>query len=454
MRHPKTRRLPRRAGSGQRLLVLLAVQAAAGTGAVAQTGTPVPELDPRGFVLPTIFFPTSTRTPTPINVGNFVWDDFDGDGRQDAGEPGMSGVTVQLWNSAKNDLLDTDTTDANGIYTLIAPTPGNYRVRALLPSPALDEFSPKDQAGGDDNDDSDINPVDTNFGFTDIYVFGNNLISITSIDIGILKFRTPTATRTPTPINIGNFVWNDLNENGVQDAGEPGLVGIQVQLWNSAKSDMIDTAFTNASGIYTVTAPVPGNYRVRVLPPGGAGISPLDAGESNNTDNDFNPSGPDAGFTDIFSIANNVISITNIDAGLINVPATPTPTRTPTATRTPTSPPLATLDIDADGEVTPLIDGLLALRYRFSFTGNTLVIGAVDGDCTRCSANAIEGYLDGLGMILDIDGDEILSPFTDGLLVIRYLFGLTGSALTNNTVGGDCTRCSASDISNYLDGLD
>ena len=44
---------------------------------------------------------TATRTPTPINIGNFVWDDLDQDGRQDAGEPGIAGVTVQLWNSAK-----------------------------------------------------------------------------------------------------------------------------------------------------------------------------------------------------------------------------------------------------------------------------------------------------------------------------------------------------------------
>ena len=48
--------------------------------------------------------PTATRTPTPINVGNFVWDDLDQDGRQDAGEPGLAGITVQLWNGTKTQL--------------------------------------------------------------------------------------------------------------------------------------------------------------------------------------------------------------------------------------------------------------------------------------------------------------------------------------------------------------
>lgn len=291
----------------------------------------------------TLLLATATRTPTPINVGNFVWDDIDHDGRQDAGEPGLAGVTVQLWNSAMNDLLDQAVTNANGSYTVTAPLPGNYRVRFLLPR-SLDQFSPKDQAGGDDQKDSDVNPSGSAKGFTDVYVFGSNLISITSIDAGIIKFRTPTLTRTPTPINIGNFVWWDQNGNGQQDAGEPGLAGMTVQLWNSAKNNLIDTAVTSASGIYAVTAPLPGNYRVRVLlPSGGAQFSPKDqAGGDNLKDSDINVSGTNFGFTDVIAIASNVISITSVDAGIITAapPPSPTPTRsrtlTPTATRTPT----------------------------------------------------------------------------------------------------------------------
>ena len=61
----------------------------------------------------------------------------------------------------------------------------------------------------------------------------------------------PTATRTPTPINVGNFVWDDLDQDGRQDAGEPGLAGIVVQLWNSDKTQLIDSAVTNASGNYS-----------------------------------------------------------------------------------------------------------------------------------------------------------------------------------------------------------
>ena len=57
----------------------------------------------------------------------------------------------------------------------------------------------------------------------------------------------------------------------------------------------------------------------------------------------------------------------------------------------------AILDIDGNGATAPLTDGLLVLRYLFGFTGPTLVAGAVYlGGCTRCNAPAIEAYIAGL----------------------------------------------------------
>jgi hypothetical protein len=58
---------------------------------------------------------------------------------------------------------------------------------------------------------------------------------------------------------------------------------------------------------------------------------------------------------------------------------------------------VAAYDIDGDGQSEPLTDGLLLLRYLFSFTGAPLVTGAVDlVNCTRCTALTIEPYIESL----------------------------------------------------------
>ena len=115
---------------------------------------------------------------------------------------------------------------------------------------------------------------------------------------------------------------------------------------------------------------------------------------------------------------------------------------------------LTALDVDGDGTTAPLTDGLLVLRFRFGFTGTTLTSGAVDPDCTRCDAADIVTYLTGLGLILDIDDDGELVALTDGLLALRFLFGFTGTTLTTGAVDtGDCMRCDAAEILPYLQSL-
>jgi hypothetical protein len=114
----------------------------------------------------------------------------------------------------------------------------------------------------------------------------------------------------------------------------------------------------------------------------------------------------------------------------------------------------AVLDADADGPVGAITDGLLVLRFLFDFTGSTLTSGAVSPVCNRCAAPAIESYLAGLGTTLDIDGDGELIALTDGVLLLRYLFGFTGDALTTGALAPDCTRCDAAAIVSYLQTLD
>ena len=50
----------------------------------------------------------------------------------------------------------------------------------------------------------------------------------------------------------------------------------------------------------------------------------------------------------------------------------------------------------------------------------------------------------------DIDGDGTKDALTDGLLVLRHLFGFSGTTLTEGAIAGDATRSTVSEIESYL----
>jgi hypothetical protein len=52
--------------------------------------------------------------PAPLEIGNRVWNDLDGDGIQDANEPGIAGVIINLYDATGISLLASTTTDASG----------------------------------------------------------------------------------------------------------------------------------------------------------------------------------------------------------------------------------------------------------------------------------------------------------------------------------------------------
>lgn len=111
------------------------------------------------------------------------------------------------------------------------------------------------------------------------------------------------------------------------------------------------------------------------------------------------------------------------------------------------------LDIDGNGEAKALTDGLMVIRYVFGFTGDTLISNAIAPDATRTTAAEIEAYL-GTGVsgdiALDIDGNGEAKALTDGLMVIRYVFGFTDDTLISNAIAPDATRTTAAEIETYL----
>jgi hypothetical protein len=93
---------------------------------------------------------------------------------------------------------------------------------------------------------------------------------------------------------------------------------------------------------------------------------------------------------------------------------------------------VATLDVDASINATKydaFTDGLLILRYLFGFSGPSLTAGALGGTATRMDPSAIKAYLDFMRPALDVDLNGTADPLTDGVLIVRYLLNLRGDAL-------------------------
>ncbi|MEP7324085.1 MAG: SdrD B-like domain-containing protein, partial [Saprospiraceae bacterium] len=92
-------------------------------------------------------------------LGNFVWNDLNADGDQDAGEPGISGVTVTLTNVTTS-ATTPGSTDANGKYLFSGLKPGTYKVTFGTPSGYI---ATTPNVGADDKDSDPVSGVTGNY---------------------------------------------------------------------------------------------------------------------------------------------------------------------------------------------------------------------------------------------------------------------------------------------------
>ena len=111
------------------------------------------------------------------------------------------------------------------------------------------------------------------------------------------------------------------------------------------------------------------------------------------------------------------------------------------------------LDIDGNKSYDALTDGLLLLRGMFGLDGSALVTGTIASDAAYTESVDIESRIATLGELADIDGNGQIDALTDGLLTLRYLFGLEGDTLINGVVAGDATRKTAEEIEAHLETL-
>ena len=108
-------------------------------------------------------------------------------------------------------------------------------------------------------------------------------------------------------------------------------------------------------------------------------------------------------------------------------------------------------DIDGDGRADALTDGLLFLRYVFGLTGDALISGVVANDAQYTTASDIEQELATIYATSgDIDGNGSVDALTDGLLLLRYLFGLDGNTLTEGVLGSGATLTDSAALETYM----
>jgi len=123
--------------------------------------------------------------------------------------------------------------------------------------------------------------------------------------------QATTTTASPLLGSIGDFVWNDANDNGVQDADEVGIADVTVNLYNGA-GNLLTSTVTDADGHYRFGGLVSGDYVVEfVLPTTAWEFSPADQGSNDALDSD---PGAD-GRTGIITLAGGAGDLTN-DAGM------------------------------------------------------------------------------------------------------------------------------------------
>jgi hypothetical protein len=231
----------------------------------------------------------------PASIGDKVWVDTNGNGIQDGGESGLSGVTVNLYKTSDPSTpVATTTTDANGIYKFENQPAGSYFVEFVPPTGY--SFTQPDQ-GGNDALDSDANVATGRTPSATVAAGATN----NDFDAGLLPVNQQTDTA------IGNLVWCDLNNNAIRDDGEPGQAGVTVRLYGLGGDntpytgdDVLLRQVVTVSGGFYLFAGVPaGQYYVAVdsttVPPSCGTASSTGATTDPDIGDHALPSGDDGG---------------------------------------------------------------------------------------------------------------------------------------------------------------
>ncbi|GAB3694307.1 hypothetical protein GCM10027592_15090 [Spirosoma flavus] len=232
-----------------------------------------------GFYLPT------------ATLGDYVWLDANRNGQQDNGEVGIPGVTVTLISNGS--VVASTTTDAGGLYSFTGLTPGiPYSVSFTTPVGMTATLA------NQGNDATDSDPVGGITAPVTLTVNESNL----SLDAGFYYI----------PASLGNLVFADNNNNGIQDGPDTPIPGVIVTLISNGS--VVATTTTDAGGLYSFTGLTPGvPYSVSFTAPTGYTGTAAQVGGVDAVDSDADPV---TGLTRSVTLAPGETN-NNIDAGYV-----------------------------------------------------------------------------------------------------------------------------------------
>jgi SdrD B-like domain len=153
------------------------------------------------------------------------------------------------------------------------------------------------------------------------------------------------------PIEVGNRIWNDLDRDGIQDAGEPALAGVEVELWKNGVK--VSGTTTSSTGEYYFTDLLPNmDYEIRILNVKGTskqtnllGLEPTQANTNanglDNIDSDASITGANTYAVIPFTTGNYGENNHTLDAGFTCIK----PIANPSATAVKVCEPATTVDL-------------------------------------------------------------------------------------------------------------
>jgi hypothetical protein len=181
-----------------------------------------------------------------------VYTDSVRNGQYDPGEPAVSGVPVAVYNT-DNNLSYLVNTDSNGLATFPSIPNGDYRVEVTNPVTTVVSIPPS-------------SPTEDNALVFRVTISGGPV----QRDVGLRTLVggiDPGAPASPPRRTIVVRAWDDRDANGIQDAGELGLSGLTLGLFDNFLIRQVATATTGPDGTYRFVDNVPANvsnYTIRV----------------------------------------------------------------------------------------------------------------------------------------------------------------------------------------------